>query len=146
MKRSSEMLLWAVVTIALAAATAFFISRKAGGHASGGSEKDFHHWMHEQLHLTESQHEALEPLEQAFEEKSRKLKADMDAAGRELAEVVRKGDADSPEIDAALVRLNTAQTELQGVMLEHFFAMKEHLDPEQAEKLLEWTHDSIVHE
>ena len=85
-------------------------------------------------------------LEQAFEQKSRKLKAEMDAAGRELAEVVRKGDADSPEIDAALVRLNTAQTELQGVMLEHFFAMKEHLDPEQAEKLLEWTHDSIVHE
>jgi Spy/CpxP family protein refolding chaperone len=140
------MLLWAVVTIVLAAATAFVVSRNTGTQASGGSEKDFHHWMHEQLQLTEAQHEALEPLEQAFEVRNAKLRSEMDEAGHELAGAVRKGDSDSPEIRAALVRLNAAQAELQHVMLEHFFAMKEHLDPDQAEKVLEWTHDSIVHE
>ena len=68
------------------------------------------------------------------------------ARAQACAEAVRGGKSQSPEIDLALSKLNAAQAELQRATLEHFFAMKEHLDPDQAELLLKWTHDSIVHE
>jgi Spy/CpxP family protein refolding chaperone len=73
-----------------------------------------------------------------------RLRKEIAEAGRALAAAVRKGQAGSPEIDAALTRLNAAQAELQRATLDHFFAMKDHLEPDQAEKLLEWTHDSLL--
>ena len=64
--------------------------------------------------------------------------------GRDLADAVRRGKSGAPEIDVALTRLNAAQAALQRATLAHFFAMKDHLEPAQAEKLLQWTHDSIL--
>ncbi|HEY1121018.1 MAG TPA: periplasmic heavy metal sensor, partial [Haloferula sp.] len=108
------------------------------------AEKDFHHWMHEQLALTDAQHNALAPIEQSYEQEKERLKNEIATAGRELAAAVRTGKSGSPEIEAALARLNDAQARLQHATLAHFFAMKEHLDPAQSEKLLQWTHDSIL--
>jgi Spy/CpxP family protein refolding chaperone len=89
--------------------------------------------MHERLVLTDAQHSALEPFEHAYEEKRKSLGAKIVSAGRELAAAVREGNRGAPEIDQALGKLNEAQAELQRATLDHFFAMKEHLDPEQAE-------------
>jgi hypothetical protein len=86
----------------------------------------------------------LEPLEAEFEKEREQLRGEIASAGRQLADAVRNGKAGSPEIDAALQRLNAAQGKLQRATLDHFFAMKDHLDPAQAEKLLQWTHDSIL--
>lgn len=149
MRRALAIALWAGATIGLAGVTSYFVSEwKEHSHAgpAPGSEEDFHRWMHSRLEITEAQHEALEPHESAYERKRGQLRGEIARAGRELAEAVRRGDSRSSEIDSALFRLNTAQSELQRATLEHFFAMKEHLDPDQAEKLLQWTHDSIVHE
>jgi Spy/CpxP family protein refolding chaperone len=144
--------LWVAVTVLLAAGTSLLVLRlvdhpehdeRHHGHGSH-SEADFHAWMHEQLSLTPAQHDALEPVETAFEKERLDLRNEISAAGRALADAVRQGKAESPEVEAALKRLNAAQAELQRATLDHFFAMKEHLDPAQAEKLLQWTHDSIL--
>ncbi len=141
---------WALATVLLAGLTAFLVARSIGrpevSAATPGSEADFHQWMHERLDITPDQHAALEPFEHAFETERERLRAEIAQAGRDLAQGVRKGDPESPQIDDALTRLNAAQAALQRATLDHFFAMKRHLDPTQAEKLLEWTHDSIVPE
>nr|WP_265594810.1 periplasmic heavy metal sensor [Haloferula sp. BvORR071] len=134
-----------MATVALAATTAFLVSNGTQRrHGQAASEEDFHRWMHEQLAITPAQHDALEPLEEAFERDRERLRQEIAVAGRELANAVREGKSSSSGVDAALARLNAAQAKLQRATLDHFFAMKDHLDPAQAEKLLQWTHDSIL--
>lgn len=147
MNRWTPRVLGALATVLLAGGTAFVVTRAippdpATPHAAG--EEDFHHWMHEQLKLTAAQHDALDPIEKAFEKERARLRTEIAGAGRELANAVRQGKSGSPEIDTALIRLNAAQAALQRATLDHFFAMKDHLEPAQAEKLLQWTHDSIL--
>lgn len=148
MNRWPARLLWALATVLLAGGTAYFVTRAVPhGQATphpAAVEDDFHHWMHEQLKLTTAQHDALDPIEKSFEKERARLRTEITGAGRDLADAVRHGKSGSPEIEAALTRLNTAQAALQRATLGHFFAMKEHLEPAQAEKLLQWTHDSIL--
>lgn len=147
MSRWNPRVLWALATVVLAGATAFLVSRAIPGAPAtppAAEKDDFHHWMHEQLKLTPAQHDALDPFEKAFEKERARLRAEIAGAGRDLADAVRRGKSGSPEIDAALTRLNAAQAALQRATLDHFFAMKDHLEPAQAEKLLQWTHDSIL--
>lgn len=142
MKPVARRALWAAATVVLAATTSYVVSR--AGHHHPGSEGDFHRWMHEQLRVTPEQERALEPVEHAFEQERIRLRKEIAAAGRELADAVRKGADGSPEIESALARLHAAQSELQRATLRHFFEMKDYLDPDQAEKLLQWTHDSLL--
>jgi hypothetical protein len=145
MNRWHIRLLGALGTVLLAGVTAYFVSRSVQRpQASAAARDDLHHWMHERLALTSAQHEALDPIEKAFEGERVRLGAELGVAGRELADAVRQGKSGAPEIDSALIRLNAAQAALQRATLEHFFAMKEHLDPAQAEKLLQWIHDSLL--
>ncbi|RYD66221.1 MAG: periplasmic heavy metal sensor, partial [Verrucomicrobiaceae bacterium] len=135
--------LWMVATVALAGVTAYLVVRTVTKPATVRSP-ELHEWMHEQLALTRQQHDALEPIEHDYEAQRERLKIEITNAGRDLAEAVRKGKSGSPEIEAALSRLSTAQAALQRATLVHFFAMRDHLDPAQAEKLLQWTHDSLL--
>jgi nickel and cobalt resistance protein CnrR len=147
MKHRFPRLLWALATILLAGGTAFLVTRiipRDPASSRPAAEDDFHHWMHEQLKLTSAQHDALDPIEKAFEKERARLRSEIARAGRDLADAVRQGKSGSPEIEAALTRLNAAQAALQRATLDHFFAMKDHLEPAQAEKLLQWTHDSIL--
>ncbi|MCW1884866.1 periplasmic heavy metal sensor [Luteolibacter flavescens] len=154
-----QRLAWSLATIALAGITAWLVTlavpRQAAhshahthahgeGHAAHDAAADFHQWMHDNLGLTDEQHATLEPIEHAYEVEKQRLEEEIAAAGRDLATAVRTGKSAAPEIDAALHRLNDAQARLQRATLDHFFAMKEHLDPEQSGKLLQWTHDSIL--
>lgn len=132
-----------LATIAVAAATSLAVLHWQGRVES--VEPDFHHWMHHQLQLTPAQHKALEPIEQQYENNRRGIQRRIDSAGRDLAAAVRAGDGDSPAIRNALKELHIAQSELQQATLDHFFQMKEFLDPAQAEKLLQWTHDRLLH-
>lgn len=148
MNRGTAMALWALATVLLAGATAYVVSQTVPPPVASAEPEsaDFHQWMHDRLEITAEQHEALAPYESAFEADRERLRVEITEAGRELAKAVRGGRRESPEIEAALTRLNAAQAELQRVTLDHFFAMKAHLEPDQAEKLLQWTHDSIVSE
>jgi Spy/CpxP family protein refolding chaperone len=117
---------------------------KANSHGhSTSTEGDFHQWAHEQLDLRPEQEEALRPVETAFHNERARLAKTLADAGHDLAHAILDHGRDSPELSAALLRINHLQLELQQLTLDHFFDMKAHLDPDQAQKLLEWTHDSI---
>lgn len=135
----------------LAGGTALFVTdwalhRHGEGHAHDHVETDFHAWMHQHLDITPEQHEKLEPIEAEFELQRVRLSGEIRAAGIEVAAVIGEANVNDARLKAGLERLNKAQAELQRMTLEHFFAMKRHLRPAQAKKLLEWTHDSLARE
>ncbi|MEM9482028.1 MAG: periplasmic heavy metal sensor [Verrucomicrobiota bacterium] len=106
---------------------------------------DLHTWMHEQLEINEDQWSRLGPYEEKFEDDRKRLLKELSAGGEALAKALGQGDREASDFKQALERVNQAQAELQELTLDHFFVMKEHLDPAQAARLIEWTHDSITH-
>lgn len=151
MSRTKWLLISMVFSVILAGGTAWFVTdwvlhRHGESHAQDRVEPDFHFWMHEHLDLTPEQHDALEPIETAFEHQRLRLRAEIRSAGREVAAAIDEADVNNARLKTALERLNQIQGELQQRTLEHFFAMKRHLRPMQAKRLLEWTHDSLTRE
>lgn len=149
--RAKWMLISVLCSVVVAGGTGWFVTdwvlhRHGESHAHDRVEQDFHAWMHEHLDLTPEQHDTLEPIETEFDQQRVRLRAEIRAAGLELAAVIGEADLNDARLKSALERLNKAQRELQQRTLEHFFAMKRHLRPTQAKRLLEWTHDSLARE
>jgi len=149
--RAKWMLISVLCSVVLASGTAWFVTdwvlhRHGEHHAQDHTEPDFHAWMHQHLDLTPEQHDTLEPIEAEFEQQRLRLRAEIRSAGQEVATAISKADVNDSQLKAALARLNQSQGELQQVTLEHFFAMKRHLRPAQAKRLLDWTHDSLTRE
>jgi len=140
----SRLLLWSLSTV-IAAAVIAWLTVKLTAPQNGHSETSFHDWLHQNLDITAEQEALLLPHELEFEEQRKQQRAKIEAAGATLAEAIRSsGDAAAPEIESARLELVEAQGELQRITLDHFFAMKKHLSPEQGDKLLRWTRESIV--
>ena len=98
---------------------------------------DAHEWLHRELHVTAEQHKALEPIEERFAEKERMHRAEMRAANRQLAAAIRKGNANSPELAAAVHLIHLHMGDLQKDSLDHLFEMRAVLTPEQSDKLMQ---------
>ncbi|MCB1063981.1 MAG: periplasmic heavy metal sensor [Verrucomicrobiae bacterium] len=136
---------WSLGTVAAAAMAATLAVSLNTRTDPGNSEAHFHEWLHQNLEISPEQEELLMPFEMKFETDRQECRAKIEAAGTALAAAIRSStNAKSPEVEAALQQLIAEQGELQRLTLEHFFAMKQHLSPEQGEKLLHWTHDSIT--
>jgi Spy/CpxP family protein refolding chaperone len=146
----SNIILWLVATVAVAALTALAVNRrlpppKPDSAASSGDPAglSLHEWMHQHLEVTPAQHAVLDPLERAYETERLQLRQQIRQLGSELARAVRDA-APSGTILATQEKLNAAQGQLQQATLKHFLEMKQHLTPAQAEKLAAWTHDSLL--
>lgn len=144
---------WLLISVffsaVLAGGTAWLVTdwtlhRHGESHAHDHAQTDLHAWMHEHLDITPEQHEKLEPLEVEFEKIRMKLKEDIRQADVALAQTIRDPKMNEAAMNAALERLNKAQSALQKATLDHFFIMKRYLRPAQADKLLKWTHDSLT--
>ena len=142
-------ILWSLATVCLAGVVSYFVARETMQHSKdasteGHSEQGFHDWLHENLEITPQQEKLLLSHELTYEKDRSRIRQEIEATGRELADAIRSFDAGSAEVTAAREQLAKLQGELQKVTLDHFFAMKEHLNEEQGAKLLRWTHDSII--
>uniref|UniRef100_UPI003783EA9C periplasmic heavy metal sensor n=1 Tax=Prosthecobacter sp. TaxID=1965333 RepID=UPI003783EA9C len=147
--RLQWMLLSVLLSCVLAGVAAWLVTdwalhRHGESHAHNHEEQDFHTWMHEHLDITPEQHAKLEPIEAEFEVERTRLKNDIRTAGAELATTIGATNVNDARLKSALERLNKSQGDLQRLTLDHFFAMKRYLRPAQAEKLVEWTHDSLA--
>ena len=138
-------------SIILAGATAWIVTdwvlhRHGESHAQDHSEPDFHAWMHEHLDITPEQHAIMEPLEAEFEAQRIILRTAIRKSGHEVAESISAANPNDLRLKSALEALNRSQGDLQRLTLDHFFAMKRHLRPAQAKRLLDWTYDSLTRE
>jgi Spy/CpxP family protein refolding chaperone len=148
--RAKWLMLGVCASALLAGVTAMLVTdwtlhRHEQSHThDAAAQADLHAWMHEHLDLTPEQHAALAPDEAQYEKQRDALRGEILAAGRELATALTQAAPGDAQVEAALKKLNQAQAALQRATLDHFFVMKRRLRPAQAQKLLEWTHDSLT--
>jgi Spy/CpxP family protein refolding chaperone len=141
MKRPLQLLAVLVVVVLVAVGAcvvtfSFFVPLRSNSVPS-------HEWIHNQLGLAAQQEKALEPIEAQFERRRRELLDQIASANNELALVIREDQGYSPRVSAAIEKIHHAQGELQEATLEHVFAMRAMLTPEQYQKLLNLTAEAL---
>jgi nickel and cobalt resistance protein CnrR len=150
MKPAQYSLLWSMGTVLVSAGVALLVTRFSQDKArstdsQGNSGGSLHQWLHYNLQITDEQKQILHPLEHDFEKQEKIYRDEIKEAGLALAGLIRDDPDDRAQIEESRIRLNEAQGRLQQITLEHFFMMKQHLSPDQGEKLLEWTYQSLTH-
>lgn len=147
-----SLILFAVINTLVVALIASYLTTKwhdksehhAGhehhGHSHGG---DFHTWVHTQLKLTPEQDAALHSVEQDYDRRSKDIRLAVEQGSKRLGYALKEKEPDQKKIDSALRAISRNQAAQRELMIEHFFAMKEHLDEEQAEKLRDWLYVSL---
>ena len=150
MSPRSNIILWLIATVAIAGLTAWAVTTQvppskasSGASVTRPSELSLHDWMHQHLGITAEQHHVLDSLETTYEATHVRLRQAVRQLGTELAIAIRDS-APPATILATQEKLNSAQGQLQQATLQHFIEMKQHLTPSQAQKLADWTHDSIL--
>jgi Spy/CpxP family protein refolding chaperone len=97
-------------------------------------DNSLHTLVHEQLDLTTDQKRALESIETAFAAHRQTLEKEMRAANTELAAAIRSSETAGPGVDAAVHHFHEAMGELQTETINHVFAMRRILTPEQRKR------------
>jgi len=150
MKPTQYSLLWSIGTVLVSAGVAFLVTRFSPGEARSADStrnggESLHQWLHYNLQITREQEQILHPLEHVFEKQEKACRDEIKQAGLSLAGLIREEPVDRSKIEESRIRLNAARGRLQEITLEHFFVMKQHLSPDQGEKLVEWTYQSLTH-
>jgi Spy/CpxP family protein refolding chaperone len=104
---------------------------------------DYHHWLHTQLGITADQDKALDKEEERFVAQKKELVEMIRQENMELATAMIEDKEYSPRVVAAVENIHHAQSELEKATLEHIFAMKPILSPEQFDKLLKLSSEAL---
>lgn len=100
----------------------------ADNHAGG----ELHSFVHEQLDLDPAQEAKIEELEAQFARRRTTLEAKLRAANGELAQAMASEHQYGPRVAAAVDHAHMAMGDLQKATLEHVFAMRALMRPDQA--------------
>jgi Spy/CpxP family protein refolding chaperone len=95
---------------------------------------ELHALMHDGLDLDDAQERKLAILEREFTARRAKLEAELKADNTRLAEAIAAEHQYGPRVSAAVDATHMAMGELQKATLEHVFAMRAILRPEQQAK------------
>lgn len=131
------------LAVALVTGLASFAMVRWTARPSSANAGDAHAWLHRELNLTAEQEKALEPVEAAFAEKHQRLESALREANRHLAGVIAEDKAASPRVAAAVEHVHHCMGDLQKASIEHLFAMRAVLSPEQGDKLLKLAQRSL---
>lgn len=93
-----------------------------------------HELLHEELGLDEQQLTRIERLEATFAAQRRALEAEIRAENARLAAAIQAERGYGPRVTAEIERSHQIMGELQKATLEHIFAMRTVLRPDQVEK------------
>lgn len=123
-----------VLVAIVAAAVALGASWSARGlltpHGHSGGE--LHTIMHQQLDLDADQEAKVEALEKSFAGRRSELEGKLREANAELAQAMASEHQYGPRVAAAVDHAHMAMGDLQKATLEHVFAMRAVLRPDQA--------------
>lgn len=98
------------------------------------ADSELHALLHDQLNLDAAQHAKLEALEAQFAVRRKALELEMRADNAKLAAAIQAEHGYGPQVSAAIDQSHGAMGELQKQTLEHIFAMRALLRPDQAAK------------
>jgi hypothetical protein len=91
-----------------------------------------HALLHEQLDLDPAQHAKLDALEAQFAVRRKALELEMRADNAKLAAAIEAEHGYGPQVSSAIDQSHMAMGQLQKATLEHVFAMRGLLRPDQA--------------
>lgn len=132
-----------ILLVALVASLSCFVTGRYMRSNAVEQQKDFHHWLHEQLNLTAEQNKALDAQEEKFAATRKQLGDELQKDNAELAQAMMQDREYSPRVQAAIEKIHHAQSSLEQATLEHIFAMKPILTPEQFDKVLHLTGETL---
>lgn len=130
MTASRRLLLVALVAF-LAAAAGVFVGRLVLDRPRA-SETELHALLHNQLDLSRDQHVRLDRIEKDFAARRDALEREMRVANVRLATAIEAEHGYGPQVTDAIDHTHKVMGELQKETLQHLFAMREVLTPEQA--------------
>lgn len=125
-----RLLLVALVAF-LAAAAGVFAARGLIGEPRQ-SESEIHAILHRQLDLDAAQSARINALEARHAGRKDAFERDMRTANAQLAEAIAAEHGNGPRVTAAVDRIHMIMGEMQKEALEHVFAMRAVLRPDQA--------------
>ena len=97
-------------------------------------ESELHQVLHEQLNLDSTQNAKVEAIEAQFAIRKQALELELRSDNAQLASAIEAEHGYGPQVAAAVDRSHRTMGELQKATLEHIFAMRGVLRPDQAEK------------
>ncbi|MBR2170885.1 periplasmic heavy metal sensor [Sphingopyxis sp.] len=130
MTSSRRLLLFGLV--AFVAALAGVLAGRLVVEAPRASETELHALLHRELKLSPAQQVKLDKIEAKFATRRDALELDMRAANIRLAQAIEAEHGYGPRVTEAIDETHRVMGELQKETLQHLFAMRVVLDPEQA--------------
>jgi len=124
-----RVLLAAVLVVALALLGVWLGRMLQPAAHHGGAE--LHALMHDELELDAAQERELAALERAFAARREALEAGLKRSNARLAEAIAAEHEYGPRVSEAVDATHHAMGELQKATLEHVFAMRAILRPDQ---------------
>jgi len=97
-------------------------------------ESELHQVLHQQLDLSPAQNAKVETIEGQFAIRKQALELELRSDNAQLASAIEAEHGYGPQVGAAVDRSHKAMGELQKATLEHIFAMRYVLRPDQAAK------------
>ena len=119
--------------IAFAAAIAGVFVGRFVSDPPKASETELHAVLHGQLDLTAEQEAKLDRIEENFAGRRRTLELEMRAANVQLAQAIEAEHGYGPRVTEAIDETHEVMGTLQKETLQHLFAMRGVLNPDQAE-------------
>jgi Spy/CpxP family protein refolding chaperone len=121
-----------IALIAFASAIAGAFVGRLISEQPRANETELHAVLHKTLKLTPQQHGKIDAIEARYAVRRKALEFEMRAANARLAEAIEEEHGYGPKVTAAIDHSHTVMGALQKETLEHLFAMREVLNPEQA--------------
>lgn len=121
-----------IAVIAFAAAIAGVFVGRAYVARQAPVENELHALLHSELDLDAPQKARIETIESRFAVRKQALELELRADNARLAEAIQAEHGYGPQVAAAVDRSHQAMGQLQKETLEHIFAMRSVLRPDQA--------------
>ncbi len=121
-----------IALIAFAAALAGVFVGRAYVARQMPVETELHALLHHNLKLDDNQKAQLDAIEKRFAVRRQALELELRADNARLAEAIEAEHGYGPRVGAAVDRSHRAMGQLQKETLEHIFAMRSVLRPDQA--------------
>ncbi|PCJ00694.1 MAG: hypothetical protein COB14_04285 [Alphaproteobacteria bacterium] len=102
-----------------------------------GNSGNMHALFHEKLNVSDAQEAKIVDIEKEFERLQILYNGQMKMANLELAQAIKEGGYESPDIENIVHKIHRAMGSLQALSLKHLADVGEILDPEQNQKLQE---------
>lgn len=132
MKQILQIIFFLMILVFVGFCGAWISQSNLSNHSNSN---DMHAFFHDELDITEEQETQLSDIEKEFKRLKTLYEGQMKTANLELAQAIKEGGYNSPEIENIVKQIHKAMGSLQALSLEHLASMEKVLTVEQNKEL-----------